>query len=1066
MNQEHQATSLLYFYKGLPNRSSSDLIEQLRSVTVGAVLCGKTMTKKPAGVGRLVEQFEKNGSSKSPSPNDTSGSPDMQRNDNNGTRQSSKKRIHAEEKDSDPNSSKPSQKTSFSDLNKQSTSSSSSPKLTSKNKESKQSQETQDLVAQIKQNVPSAKIKKRSKSKERATSQTVTSSLKTRDDTKRSRSRSREKDDLGKAISAKSKIGSKRETRSKSTERKNAQPKSKTSVPNQSRSRSKERAEVGSTKSKRKSTRSRSKDKEKVSASNDQSSMRKARRSDKNDQEDENAIVEQSEWWAIAKTSERDKTSEQRTWYDVGNEKKAPKRTASGESVPGATHVAPPKEIRAELEHMDYLAQPGLVRHSTYAGPSATSPSGGEDDGRLTPPLLQARHTTSYANNAPRPTSSDLENLRGLPNQTPRGAASPRLNESATSLSRFNESATSNRLHDSGISSALSVESWRDDGNDNYDSRFGERVLDRMLEEDSEVTSQDPSFTSAILAQAGTPALARQEARVLGAGVYRMSGAQGQRANMERPVLSSVNGDESQQDRTSRSGLFTWGNSHGRNNSMQHSSNGILVEATLVEDPVMATVLPEGVEPINQEPQRVSHSREMPVVEGKMFPEQRDGRCMKKVFWCAIISAVLVLAAAAGGVLFYFFGPSNRGSDSDSAPDFQQFVATLPASSQQALEDPASPQSLAFNWLKEEYAPVDYTNAQFAQKFSLATFYFATGGEEWTQDENWLESEDECQWYSNRDDVCDTERNYTALSFPSNNLIGTLPGEISLLDRMLHLNLPSNELKGEIPSQIADLNQLVKLDLSDNQLTGPLPDGLSSLRDSLDSLFLDSNQGINGTIPNSWSLLTNLKQLTLQGTSVSGSVPEGVCTLVRGGLVLTVDCENVLCSCACVCTKSQTADSTGLERLSLLLPNSSVESLSIANTPQARAYSWIGDDPGIDSYNDQRLLQRFALACFYYSTDQNWFDDTLWLSDDHECDWYSDVLEPCQNDTFVTLAMSDHGIDGTLPPEIGLLVSRPQVSSIKDDQVAFVFFSSSLIHLVPHLFLRLLWKSSSWITTC
>jgi Leucine-rich repeat (LRR) protein len=75
-------------------------------------------------------------------------------------------------------------------------------------------------------------------------------------------------------------------------------------------------------------------------------------------------------------------------------------------------------------------------------------------------------------------------------------------------------------------------------------------------------------------------------------------------------------------------------------------------------------------------------------------------------------------------------------------------------------------------------------------------------------------------------------------------------------------------------------------------------------------------------------------------------------------------------------------------------------------------------------YSDARLLQRYALATFYYSTHgEDWFFQTNWLSDMDECFWYSrSPQSPCDIDGGLqNLELDYNNINGELPPELGLL---------------------------------------------
>lgn len=68
-----------------------------------------------------------------------------------------------------------------------------------------------------------------------------------------------------------------------------------------------------------------------------------------------------------------------------------------------------------------------------------------------------------------------------------------------------------------------------------------------------------------------------------------------------------------------------------------------------------------------------------------------------------------------------------------------------------------------------------------------------------------------------------------------NQLMGTIPTEITQNSTMQFLRLDSNQFTGTIPSTIGDMTGLVDLRLNNNTLTGPIPFtfyGLNQLRKS------------------------------------------------------------------------------------------------------------------------------------------------------------------------------------------------------------------------------------------
>jgi hypothetical protein len=65
------------------------------------------------------------------------------------------------------------------------------------------------------------------------------------------------------------------------------------------------------------------------------------------------------------------------------------------------------------------------------------------------------------------------------------------------------------------------------------------------------------------------------------------------------------------------------------------------------------------------------------------------------------------------------------------------------------LEDPSTPQGLAYRWLLDtDEAQIDpCTYATVQQRYALATFYYSTNGDDWTNDAGWLTGANECMWF-------------------------------------------------------------------------------------------------------------------------------------------------------------------------------------------------------------------------------------------------------------------------------------------------------------------------------
>ena len=126
-----------------------------------------------------------------------------------------------------------------------------------------------------------------------------------------------------------------------------------------------------------------------------------------------------------------------------------------------------------------------------------------------------------------------------------------------------------------------------------------------------------------------------------------------------------------------------------------------------------------------------------------------------------------------------------------------------------------------------------------------------------------------------------------------NNLIGTLPWELSLLTSLQGISLHNNLLSGNIPSQFQSLSRLRMIQLQSNYLTGTIPywlfgcqrdthyddDRIISNRVSTCSLpdvniVVLAENFFTGTIPSKMPVYSNLIVLDLNGNALTGSIPE------------------------------------------------------------------------------------------------------------------------------------------------------------------------------------------------
>lgn len=132
-------------------------------------------------------------------------------------------------------------------------------------------------------------------------------------------------------------------------------------------------------------------------------------------------------------------------------------------------------------------------------------------------------------------------------------------------------------------------------------------------------------------------------------------------------------------------------------------------------------------------------------------------------------------------------------------------------------------------------------------RFALVALFYATGGEDWFEAENWVTPAHACDWQHVTCKELGT-RTLDEIDLSFNNLQGELPSTMALLTDVGVLWLNGNGLEGEIPGEIlGSLPRLFILYLQDNEFVGEIPE---SLRDNgiLGTLYVQGNN-LNGTWP-------------------------------------------------------------------------------------------------------------------------------------------------------------------------------------------------------------------------
>lgn len=96
---------------------------------------------------------------------------------------------------------------------------------------------------------------------------------------------------------------------------------------------------------------------------------------------------------------------------------------------------------------------------------------------------------------------------------------------------------------------------------------------------------------------------------------------------------------------------------------------------------------------------------------------------------------------------------------------------------------------------------------------------------------------------------------------------------------------------------------------------------------------------------------------------------------------------------------------------------------------QNKAFNWLANTPDLEDYPHDRKIQKFALACFFFATNQvatkynknppHWKDYTHWVTYEHECDWPGVT---CTDQSKVhTISLEHNDLSGRIPVELGMI---------------------------------------------
>ena len=206
--------------------------------------------------------------------------------------------------------------------------------------------------------------------------------------------------------------------------------------------------------------------------------------------------------------------------------------------------------------------------------------------------------------------------------------------------------------------------------------------------------------------------------------------------------------------------------------------------------------------------------------------------------------------------------PSAVPSIQESRLDlFQNFLEDF--SDPKEFQNTSSPQYKALTWIAtEDLASVDpvLEPQKAIERYVLAVLYYATDGEGWNPQYDFLTFRPVCAWNgANTIGVyCDDDQNVADIDLSFDLFRGTLPSELQHLTTLTNLRFFSHFggddsgpttriLRGTIPTELGVLTRLTYLEMRSNQLSGTLPSELGSLS-LLTHLSFESNS-LRGTVP-------------------------------------------------------------------------------------------------------------------------------------------------------------------------------------------------------------------------
>jgi hypothetical protein len=155
---------------------------------------------------------------------------------------------------------------------------------------------------------------------------------------------------------------------------------------------------------------------------------------------------------------------------------------------------------------------------------------------------------------------------------------------------------------------------------------------------------------------------------------------------------------------------------------------------------------------------------------------------------------------------------------------------------------------------------------------ALVSFYHATGGEQWTNNTQWLNGP-VAQWYG----ITLNGNRVSQIKLDDNGLKGYIPESIGTLTGLVEISIGNADYEGGIPESLGQLSALYSLNIRRSGLTGPIPSALGNCN-QLTQLNLSGNL-LEGSVPGTLAQCQLLYSIQLQDNQLSGPFPSLFLTL-------------------------------------------------------------------------------------------------------------------------------------------------------------------------------------------